>query len=101
MRRCTLNGLMIGAGGTRTGLGLRTRRLQIRVLPRVLEIERAKQALSRPSPTSCTGGRLASTVLPLIEQGSASSLPGGSSQKVATLDSEIKSTVSSIMCQLG
>jgi hypothetical protein len=36
-RRGTLNGLMFVPVGTRTGLGLRTRRLQIRILPRVLE----------------------------------------------------------------
>jgi signal transduction histidine kinase len=42
-RRCALNGLMVVTVRTRVGLGLRTKRLRIPVLPGVLQINTEPQ----------------------------------------------------------
>ena len=67
-RRCTLNGLMIVAVGTLAGLELRTRRLQIRILPRVLESQEAVDKATEAPSVSRNGGRLAFRALCQVEQ---------------------------------
>jgi hypothetical protein len=74
-RRCTLNGLMLVAVGTRTGLRLRTRRLQVQILPRVLSSQSVRssgnQVLSGLVGET-TIGHLAYCAPPQIQQGQQS-----------------------------
>jgi hypothetical protein len=81
------------AVGTHSGFKLRTRRLQIRILPRVLATEEAIDEVCRRHRFA-KRWRLGFYVLPRIRRGGFSSLLDAVSQKLATVDSAIRFAIS-------